>query len=67
MKGDKITKRSYKHLYLFPFQLEYEGTLMECSVRTDARNLEVEEYHDYFFETGEVANEGDPWAIGFGE
>ncbi len=67
MKCGKQTKRIYVHPCLLPLPLEYEGALMECSVRTDANNVNVEKYHDYFFDNGMVNNEGDPFAISFGE
>lgn len=63
--------RKHKHFYItpdiHPVSLEPEGVVLECSVRVNANNLDVEPYHDFFYESGIVSAEGDPFAISFGE
>lgn len=58
---------SYVSPDLFQLPLELEKALLECSVRVNLNDLEVEPYHDYFYENNKVTNEGDPWKISFGE
>lgn len=65
MKNGLKFRQYYDRPDLIQMPLELDGALLECSVRVDANNLDVESYHDFFSEEGLVSKEGDPFAIGF--